>query len=425
MISYRKKSAPPPMSPQQEVLTWESPRGWKSGGSRDSPMSQAGAKKISAFYRAVEIRSDSIGKYPVAVKNLNTRMEVKDHRLGPVLWLRPNEAMTPFTYNKLTEDRRIVLGNGYVWLFRDRNGYIVERIPLPPGTCRPITDPTTGKLWYVAVNPKTHEMYKLDPADVLHYKGANGDGIEGVSLLTYAARTLQVATARDKYEQAIYENGGHPAGVLQTTADLSDKTDIVLNGMEVSYKDVVRSEWDRIHAGAGNAFRVAVLDNGLTYQPVSMNNTDAQFVENKAVTVEDIARFTGVPMHKLFAGKQSYNSNEANSIDYVVDTILPTVTQMEQEDSYKMLLPSEQAAGLWIPRNMMADLRGDSTARANWYGTMKKIGVYSVNDIRAKEDEPDVVGGDIRTASLNDIPLEDFKELSRLRAESGKKGETE
>lgn len=428
MISYQKfqrqaKSAapavaePPAISPRQEELSWESPHGWRGGG-RDSPVRAAEAMKISAFYRAVDIRSDSIGKYPVMVKDTVTRKEVKDHRLGPVLWLRPNEAMTPFIYKKLLEYQRLVLGNAYAWIYRDRNGWPVELVPLPPGTCRPITDPGTGKLWYVAVNPRTQEMYKLDPADILHYKGFSTNGIEGVSILTHAARTLTVASSRDRYELAVYENGGHPAGVLMTDADLSDKPDLVLDGGEISYKDLVRRDWDRVHAGAGNAFRVAVLDNGLKFTPISMSNTDAQFVESKGVSVADIARFLATPLHKLYSGDQAYESNEANSIDYVTDSIQPAVTQYEEEDSGKLLLPSERAAGLWIPRNMMADLRGDSTARGNWYQKMRLMGAYSVNDILAKEDEPDVPGGDVRLGSLNYVPLEDFVELSRKRAEA-------
>lgn len=406
------------MSPEQERLTWEKPEGWFPGGrSRDRPVRAADALKISAFYRAVDVRSDSIGKFPIKVKNLSTGTEPVGHYLGRVLWEQPNEAMTPFVYKKLVEYQRLVLGNAYVWIYRDGNGRPMELLPLPPGSCSPELEPGTGKLWYVARDPKNGQFYKLDPMDILHYKGFSVNGVKGVSILTYAARTLAVGTARDEYERAIYENGGHPAGVLATDTDLSGKA--AEGG--VSYKDLLRREWDHIHAGAGNAFRVAVLDNGLKYQAVSMNNADAQFVESKAVTVEDIARFAGTPLHKLFAGKQAYESNEANSIDYVKDTLQPAVTQYEQEDSRKLLTASERARGLWLPRNMMAELRGDTAARKEWYKAMRECGAMTVNEIRALEDLPPVPGGDELYASLNYVPLADWPELSRRRAENGKK----
>lgn len=411
MISFRRLKG---MSPEQEALSWRTVFGGDRVKGRASTPQEA--LKISAFYRAVDIRSDSIGKYPVSVKNMATRQEVPNHYLGKVLWDRPNEAMSPFSYRKLVEYQRLVLGNAYVWISRDGAGRPVELIPLPPGTCETYIDPDTGNLWYLAVNPKTKEPYRLNPADVLHYKGFSVNGIDGMSVLSYAANTLTVAAARDAYESSVYENGGRPSGILYTDTDLSNAGRRAPNGdTQMGLKDRIRQEWDRVHSGPNNAFRIAVLDNGLKYQAISMSNSDQQFVENKAVTVEDIARFTGVPLHKLYTGKQSYESNEANSLDYVKDTMHPAVCQYEQEDSYKLLTASERAKNLWLPRNMMAELRADFSTRADWYKAMRQMGVYSVNDILRKEDEPDVVGGDSRYASLNYVPLEHFDEISMAR----------
>ena len=413
MISL-KRNIRKSISEAQSVLQWRDAFG--ADRSRDSPrVDQDSAMKISAFYRAIDIRSDGMGKFPACVKDLTTKQTVEGHYLNRVLKERPNEAMSPFVYRKLVEARRLVLGNSYVWILRDRDGRCVEKIPLPPGTCWPVRD-SNGKLWYIAQNPSTGEQHRMDPADILHYKGFSWDGITGVSLLAYAGQVLATATARDAYEQAVYNNGGHPAGLLKTSTDLSSKPDLVLsNGTKISYKDRVRQEWDKVHSGAGNAFRVAVLDNGLEYQALSMSNSDAQFVENKSVTVEDIARFTGVPLNLLFTGKQSYNSNEANSLDYVKNTLQPSVIQYEQEDSFKLLTVSERERGLWIHRNMLAELRGDTASRAAWYKAMREIGAYSVNDILEKEDEPPVPGGDARLASLNYVPLESFEDLSIAR----------
>jgi HK97 family phage portal protein len=396
-------------------VTWRTVFG--ESRSRDAPPTTEEALKVSAFYRAIDIRSDSIGKLPVSVRNMNTKQEVRNHHLGPVLWERPNEAMTPFVYKKVVEYQRLVLGKSYVWIYRDsRTGRPVELIPLPPGSCSPQIEPGTGKLWYIAADPKTRQLYKLDPADILHYKGFTTNGVDSVSLLAYAAKVLHVAAARETYEQAVYENGGHPSGVLMTDADLSGKRELVLSdGTKSSYKDQVRKEWERVHGGPGNAFRTAILDNGLKYQALNMSNTDAQFVESKAVTVADIARFTGVPLNLLYTGKESYASNEQNSLDYVKYTIQPTVTQYEEEDSRKLLTASEREAGLWLPRNMMAELRGDSASRVAWYKGMRELGAYSVNDVLEKEDMPPVPGGDTRYASLNYAPLEDWAELSRNR----------
>lgn len=409
-------------SKAQAILTLESSAGWvPAGRSRDRPMEAEQALKISAFYRAVDLRSDSIGRLPVTVKDLSTRRECCGHYLGKVLWERPNEAMGPFVYKKLLEYQRLVLGKAYVWIVRGRDGRPVELLPLPPGACHPYIEPGSGKLWYIATNPNTGEPYRLAPEDVLHYKGFSTNGVDSLSLLAYAARTLAVAESRDEYERDFYANGARPSGILETGTDLSRIPSVTTgDGEQLSAKDVVRREWERIHSGPGNAMRVAVLDNGLKYTPISISNSDMQFIEAKAASVEDIARFTGVPLHMLSAGKQSYESNSANTLDYVKYTLQPCVVQYEEEDSRKLLTASERARGLWLPRNMMAELRGDSESRRDWYAKMREIGAMSVNEIRALEDMPPCPGGDSLYASTNYVPLEEWPELSRLRAAGGK-----
>lgn len=165
-------------------------------------------------------------------------------------------------------------------------------------------------------------MWRLDPLDILHYKGFSTNGVEGLNPLQMAARALDVAASRDIYEQDIYRNGGRPSGVLTTDSDLSGKkTEAGEDGEPISYRDIIRREWEHIHTGPGNAMRTAVLDNSLKYTPIAMSNADAQFVENKAVSVADIARFTGVPLYLLFSGKESFESNTANGIEYVKYTL--------------------------------------------------------------------------------------------------------
>ena len=140
--------------------------------------------------------------------------------------------------------------------------------------------------------------------------------------------------------------------------------------------------------------------------------------------MEDIARYFNMPLYKLQSGKQSYQSNEQQRIEYV-GSLQPDVLQREQEMTYKLLTPSQITRGWCIRTNIMALLRSDFNSRASFYRTMKEIGAYSVDDILAKEDMPDVPGGEHRQASLNYVPLEDWAELSRKRAENGGGGRPE
>ena len=171
--------------------------------------------------------------------------------------------------------------------------------------------------------------------------------------------------------------------------------------------------------GPSNSHRGASLDVGLTYQPMTGSNADAQFIESQEGSVKDLARYFGVPLYKLQEGEQSYSSNEQNAIEYVVGTLHPIVTQYEEELSYKLLTDRELRNGVELRVNMMAELKGDTAARAEWYRIMLDGGTFSVNDVRALEDLPDVEGGDEHRASLNYVPLSRWPELSILRAGGG------
>lgn len=380
------------------------------------------ARKLSAVDACIEILSNSIAKLPNYAMMTDTRERVA-HYLLQLLNNRPNEAMTPFIRKKIIETSRLETGNGYDWILRDpRSGKVVELVPIPGNLVTPWRD-RFGRVWYTVLHPLSGEPMILDNQDVCHYKGATRDGLSGISVLRRAAEVVGAAKAAQEYDRTYYENGGQPSGVLETAADIGgyakDSSGAVLrdsNGNAVTKKELLRREWERVHAGPKNGHRIAILDLGLKYTPMSAaSNRDAQFIENKEMSVRDIARFFGVPLYKLQEGKQSYSSNEQNAIEYVVSTLHPTVTQYEEEQTYKLLTDSELRTGLQLKINMMAELKGDTTSRGAWYKNMRDNGVFSVNDIRALEDLPDVEGGDERLASLNYVPLSDWKQLSENR----------
>ena len=392
-------------------LTLDDPTGWNTGGSIFGG-AELQAMKLPAVNACIEIISDSVAKMPIYLMDSATRERQPDHPALRLLTGRPTECLTAFDYHKLMESRRIAYGNAYALIWRDRWGVPVELIPIAPGYMQPYMD-DSGTLWYVGTNPKTGEYRKFWPADILHYKAFSTDGLEGVSYLRRGAETIEAALQAQRYEAGFYKNGAKLAGILYTETDLTNQPEIEQpDGTKISIKDAIRREWEHIYAGADNAYRTAVLDFGMKYTPITSSNRDAQFIESKAASIEDVGRLFNVPLYKLGVGKQTYASNVQAAIEYMQRTLSPIVSEHEQEDTYKLLLESEQRSGLQLRRNMMGELRGDWAARAAWFKNMNEIGVYSVNDIRALEDMPDVPGGDRRKASLNYVPLDLWAELS-------------
>lgn len=378
------------------------------------------ALKLSTVNRCIEILSDSIGKLPMYVMDRETRERI-NHPVDELLTIRPNEAQTPTVMKKMVETNVETGGNGYAWISRWPNSMRPkEIIPVPYELVNPWLD-TDGRLWYNIIHPFTGEPFTVGRMDMLHILGYSHNGYTGISTLQRASEVIGAARAAQQYNLNYYVNGGQPVGVLQTDSDLAGTLTVTrADGTTetVSKKDLIRAEWEKRHSGPTNAARIAILDYGLKYTPISVSNRDAQFVEQTELSVQDLARFFGVPLYKLQAGKQSYSSNEQNAIEYVVGTLHPKVSNWEEETVWK-LLPTQEAKKLRIRMNMMAELRGDYASRGTWYRTMREIGAYSVNDILSLEDMPDVDGGNARYASLNYSPLADWEELSKKRNSGG------
>ncbi len=401
------------------TLTLDSPEGWNTGQTLFGG-AELQAMKLPAVNACIEIIADSIAKMPIYLMDSKTRERVTDSPVIELLTSRPNEIMTAFDYFKLMESRRIAYGNAYAIIIRDKWGIPCELLPVEAGYMTPFID-DKGKLWYVGTNPKTGEYRKFWACDIIHYKAFSVDGIEGVSYLKRGVMVIEAALQSQKYEKNFYANGARLTGVLTTETDLTSKPNIETeDGSKISIKDAIRASWDKIYSGADNAYRTAVLDFGMKYTPISASNKDAQFIESKAASIEDIGRLFNLPLYKLGVGKQTYASNVQASIEYMQRTLSPIVAPIEQEDTYKLLTIDQRTKqNLQIRRNMMGELRGDWASRADWYRTMSDIGAYSVNDILRYEDMPDVEGGDEHKASLNFVPLTTWKDLSVKLNEGG------
>lgn len=385
--------------------------------------SDTAAQKLSAVYAAVDLRANTMSVLPAFVMDTNTRERVR-HTVLELLNGRPNEAMTPSVRKYLLERSVLLTGNAYDWILRDSmSGQPRELVPIPGNLVQVWLD-RDRRPWYDVTDPVTGEVFRLPNEDVCHYKGPSRQGYVGDSVLTYARETLRAGLAAQEYNAQFYESGGQPAGVLTVDTDLSGYVlDKDGNPTDVTRKDALRAEWERVHAGPQNAHKIAILDLGLKYTPLAISQRDSQFVEQQDLTVLDICRFFGVPAYKLQAGKQSYNANEQNAIEYL-SNIQPRVSQMEEEQTWKLLSASEQRRGLEVRYNMMSVLRSDSASRASYYKSMWECGAYSVNDILALEDMPDTPGGDEHNASLNYVPLSEWRKLSNL-SKGGEGGDTE
>lgn len=364
-------------------------------------------QNLSGVYACIEIISNTVAKLPFFLMNRETKKHINDEEIYWLLNYQPNTYMNAFTFKKYIARSILCEGNGYIYPIR--NGLKIDQlIPLQSSIVTPVKN--DNEVYYiVTLNNKDYVLRNDELIHIMPY--TDDDQVTGISPLSFAKNTIAVGLNQEKFQKSFYGKNGRPSGVLEVQTDVSAKSVQIPQPdgtkKEVSYRKFIIDSFDGGIDDNGDFFRTALLDNGMKYTTIpQISPADMDFVNSKTVNLEDIARFFNVPPYKLGIGKQTYSNNEQAAIDYIVNCIVPFVTQWEQEFTLKLLTRRKQEKGQIIKANIEAELRGDTAARANWYDKMRSMGVYSINEIRAYENLPEIENGDARLIGANSVPLE-------------------
>jgi HK97 family phage portal protein len=237
----------------------------------------------------------------------------------------------------------------------------------------------------------------LRPSDVFHIPGLGFDGLVGYSPIAMAKNAIGMAIACEEYGAKFFANGAAPGGVLEHPGTIKDP-------------QKVRDSWNAAYQGSSNSHRVAVLEEGMKYQPIGISPEQAQFFETRKFQINEIARIFRVPPHMVGdLEKSSFSNIEQQSLEFVKYTLDPWVIRWEQTISRALLRPDEKK--LYFAKfNVDGLLRGDYVSRMNGYAIARQNGWMSANDIRELENLdriPPELGGDLYLINGNMTKLED------------------
>lgn len=373
----------PRASMEEQALGWEEVQAWfkrvfTAGEAIEG--SQGNAEHLSPVAAAHRILTNSFGLIPFGAyrKDGDARVPYNDERLRTMLKVRPNDCMSPFMLRKVLMSNAFWHGFGAVWNRRDSSGRVVQRLPLPTECCSILKDREGGQYWYqynVDGMVKKFSNYELSFLFFETY-----DGIHGRGFLHLAREAIAVDAMAQRYGKKFYQNGARLSGIVEIDSDADRKT-----------RDKVKAEFQSY--ATDDAFAVAVLDRDMKYTPLGLNQRDSQFIESREFSVEEVARFSGVPKHMLQTGKESYNSNAQQRLNYVTDVLLPYVVQCENEDSWKLPTPDQKRDGAYIHGTVEALLRADPNTRADFYVKLIEHSVMNPDECRAREELNPVPGG--------------------------------
>lgn len=350
-----------------------------SGG--ELPAGQGAAERLSPIAAAHRILTNAFGIIPFGAYlkgEDGARLPAEDAALERALRVRPNDRQTPFLLQKIVMSNAFWHGFGAVWNRRDGEGRLLERIPLPTECCSIAWDAGERMYWYTYDVDGVQRTFAPSELSFLFFETYNG--VWGRGILDLARESIAGDALAQQYEAQFYLNGARLSGVVEVDTDASPET-----------RERVRTAFAKF-AGE-DRFKVAVLDHGMKYTQLGLSQSEAQYLETRTFTVEEAARFTGIPKHMLQTGNEAYDSNAQQRVNWVTDTVVPFVTQWEQEERRKLLSRAQRGRKIYIHGNVSVLLRGDDMSRSQFYERMIRNSVYCPDDCRALEERPPIPGG--------------------------------
>ena len=359
------------------------------------------AMSAPSVYACVKLISQTIARMPwMVLENdyeTGTAEPDKEHNIFGLLNVEANEDMTAHTWRELTVSDLCLYGNSYSFIQRNAAGEAVSLEHLRPdymfmqrdGSNQPYYQYYSG----VINNDKASEDVKkrmFRPYDILHCLTATGgDGILGLAPIAAMRNLIAQEISLEEYVARFFANSARPSGILTMPGTLSAEA-----------AGRLRESWQKQQGGVFNSGRIAVLENGLTFSPVSTNMVENQMIDVRKYCRAQIASAFGVPSFKIGATESiSYSSQEQGEAAFISSTLANYASIIEQEVNRKLF---KRGSDYYTRINFDDLQRGDRASRYSSYNIGLTTGLLTVNEARALESLPSIgESGDTVRVPLN------------------------
>lgn len=364
----------------------------------------SGVLGLSTVWACVGLLAGTISSLPLMVyrdDRRGGRQPATDHRLYRVLHNSPNADQTAVDFWEFMCASIELQGDAFSEVERNALGDVTALDePLAPDIVkrRRMSDGSIRYEWY-----RRGRSYSADQTRMLHIRGFGGDALGGLSTLAHGRSTFGLAGAIERAAAATFRNGVRPSGFLK-----SDK----------NFQGTQRKEAEDLLAanfqGAVNSGRPMLLDAHLTWQQLSINPDDAQMLESRSFSVEEICRWFGVPPFMVGHTEKATSWGtgiEQQTLGFQKFTLRHRLKRIEQALEKQLLSAKDRAEGMTIEFNLEGLLRGDSKARAEVNSIYLKDKVVTINEVRAQDNKPPVPWGDRPWGQIQDRMLDEMGNL--------------
>lgn len=336
------------------------------------------AENLSVVFACVQVISETVGMLPLCVYRKATDGDRIEDPLQPVAQIfagDPNDRQTASEFIEMMTAHCLLRGNAYAEIVRDGRGAPVGLIPYHPDHVSVVRIPRTGRYAYDVSLPEGGTR-RLLPEEMFHLKDRTDDGVVGKSRLARARETFGSAIATERYAGSMFRNGASMSGVLSHPEALGEDAATRL-----------RKDFEATYSGSEKAGKVAVLEEGLKWQQVSVSPDDAQMLESRKFSTVALARIYRVPPPVIgdFEGG-NYSSIVEVGQWFYSHTIMPWLNKWERAIE-RSLFSSLSRRSLEVEFDCDLLLRGDMLTRFQAYRIAREIGVYNANELRRFEKQ--------------------------------------
>ena len=387
-----------PENPRNNIIP---PINYGQSTSSGVDINESNALTLAAVWGCVRTLSESVASLPINVYKRDMKTGGRDtsyaHPIYNLLHNAPAMNMTSYCWFNTMMLNLCLYGNAYAHIKRDNKMRPIDLQILNPAKIKVTL--IKGDKFYVQDIEGEKTTYSDD--EIIHVMGLSINGYIGKSPISAARENIGLGIASQQYGGAFFGNGASLSGVLTHPATLSKEA-----------MERLSHTWNQKYSnnGGANAHKTAILEEGMSFNSISIPPNDAQFIETRKFSVVEICRIFRVPPHLVMSlDAATYSNIEQQSFEFVKYTLYPYLRNWEQELNNKLFKESEKNR-MYCEFKVDGLLRGDSKSRSEFYRTLWNMGVLSQNEIRSFENLNAVEGGDKYYVPLNMTPADAPKE---------------
>jgi HK97 family phage portal protein len=355
------------------------------------------AMRIDTVWACVRLIASTISTLPMQTfqKLPDGRGKlIRDVPLYFLLHDQPNADMTATTFWAAMVACLLLWGNAYAAIDRRSDGTVIALMPLLPNRLT-VTRETDGSLTYHYAWQNFRRDYT--EYEIFHVKGFSMDGYMGLSPISQARETLGIAVAAEKSAASFFRNSMRPSLVLKSPNFLND-----------TQRERFGDAWMEKFTGSINSGRVPLIEGGWSLDQITMKPEDAQLLASRAYSVEQICRLYGVS--PVMVGHMDKSTAWGTGLEqmnlwFLTYGLRPWLRAIEQEITRSVLTPAQRIL-YYCEFNVDSLLRTDSEKRANMMKTLVDAGINTPNEMRSKNNDPPLEGGDKLTMASGRMPLD-------------------